>query len=708
MQHLKSNRITEYRADIDGIRALAVLAVFIFHLNPGLLPGGFLGVDVFFVISGYLITGIIQREHHLQTFSFVHFYARRVKRIFPALFIVLLLSAFVATFLLPPETYINFMKSARYASAQLANIFFAGEVGYFKEGFSGQPLLHTWSLGVEEQFYLFWPLLIYLCFRIFNKSKAVDVGKASPLSSPTLIVSKASNTFDCDRRSINRKVAGVLLFLSLISFIVCYILAATNYNLAFYMFYTRVLEFCIGGLISLRVLPVPAAKVTNCLVGTLGFFLICYSFLFIQEEYLGKSFLQFGVIVPCVGTALIILANSDKGIINRILATKIPASIGKISYSLYLYHWPVIIFWKIYSGKHEIGIAASLIIFLVAFFLSILSYLQVEQPARKSKFSDKHVLGVAFIVIIVFSTSFKILENYENAPWRITQYDVEQPDISKEMTPECHEKSKNGVSFFECQDSNEPDIPIIALVGDSHSPHYLPSTTAWAKRNGYNVKYIGIAGCPMLLGDVHMQSMFENNLDKECRIALPLFKSQIVDDPKVEFILMAQRFDLFYDGIGYSNTVRKIIFKDSNGREVKDPIGYYRDQLSYTANSIQKAGKKLVILKQVPVFSNIDACNWEPRIKDFFSKERVCEYDTEFIHKWLQPSIDFIDKFSTTHQVDVFDPMPFFDTPLQDGINLYKDKNHLNSYGSKYLVPRFGKIMDEIVTRKQAENRVYQ
>ena len=697
MSHLKSNKKTEYRTDIDGIRALAVLSVFIFHLNPDLLPGGFLGVDIFFVISGYLITGIIQREHHLQTFSFVHFYARRVKRIFPALFVVLLLSAFIATFLLPPETYINFMKSARYASAQLANIFFSREVGYFNEGFSGQPLLHTWSLGVEEQFYLFWPLLIFLCFRMLNKPKAVDVDRACHLSLPAKTLA-ITNTIDCDNRSINNKIAGVLLLLSLTSFIVCYFLATTNYNLAFYMFYTRVLEFGIGGLISLRVLPVATTKTTHSLIGTLGFFLICYSFFFIREEYLGKSFLQFGVIIPCIGTALIILANSKKSIINRILATKTPAYIGKISYSLYLYHWPIIIFWKVYSAKHEIGIIASLTIILVAFSLSILSYLLIEQPARKSKLSDKHVLSFAFIIIIVFSTSFNNLENQEIAPWRINKYSAGEPGTPKRLTSVCNEQRKNGVLFFECQDANKQDIPIIAIVGDSHSPHYLRSTTAWAQKNGYNVKHLGVAGCPMLLGDVHIQSTIDDTHEKGCEIALPLFKSQIVDDPKVELILIAQRFDLFYDGKGYSNTVRTMTFKDSDGGVVKDHFGYYKDQLSYTVNTIQKTGKKLIILKQVPIFGNIDACNWEPRIKKLFSKERICEYDIEFIKKWQQPSIDFIDNFSATHHIEVFDPMPVFDTPLQNGVNLYFNKDHLNNYGFEFLVPHFEEFMRGIST----------
>lgn len=174
MQHSISAR-SEYRSDIDGLRSLAVLSVIIFHLNPDWLPGGFLGVDVFFVVSGYLISGIILRENYHQTFTFKNFYARRVKRIFPPLFTVLTLSAAVGIFLLHPDTYLNFIRSSRYAAAQLANFFFSRNVDYFEEGFAEQPLLHIWTLGVEEQFYLFWPLLIVLLFWIFKSGKIADL-----------------------------------------------------------------------------------------------------------------------------------------------------------------------------------------------------------------------------------------------------------------------------------------------------------------------------------------------------------------------------------------------------------------------------------------------------------------------------------------------------------------------------------------------------
>ena len=704
IMHFPNSSKLEYRADIDGIRALAVLSVFFFHLQPSLLPGGFLGVDVFFVISGYLITTIILRENHLGKFSFIHFYTRRVKRIFPALFAVLLLSAFVGTFLLPPETYESFMTSARYASGQFANFFFSRKVGYFNEGFSEQPLLHTWSLGVEEQFYLFWPLLIYFCFWLFNKKKssqsAPALAKAQLISSPGEGAIAGSINQD-----INKKIAGVMLFLSLISFMVCYSLVETNYNLAFYMFYTRALEFCIGGFLSLRILPTPVTKISNGFIGALGLFLLCYSFLFVKEEYLGLSFLQFGVLLPCIGTALVIHAKLQLGLINKILATKLPVYIGKISYSLYLYHWPTIIFWKIYSDTKDISAIASVVIILVSFVLSILSYLYVEQPARKSRLPDQRILALACTVVLVFAVSFKSLEKYETASWRITSYISENQPFVKPYSSGCIKEESNGMEYYHCNGTKDTTAPIVAIVGDSHAHHFLHSTTVWAEKNGYDVIFNGLAACPMLLGDINFKSSFGEEHVEDCKQKNSLFHTEIVDNPRVEIVLIANRYDLFHTGIAYSNRKKRLItFQDNDGNNVKDHTSYYSAQLADTVDMIREKGKEPIIIKQVPIFISAKDCDWEPRINKILNKERVCDYDTAFIQKWQQPSIDFIDDFAATHKIAILDPVPFFDKPWHEGINFYVDSDHLSAYGKQFMVPHFVEALDEIMDDKKNKN----
>jgi len=699
--HLPRSSKSEYRADIDGLRSIAVLSVFLFHLQPELLPGGFLGVDIFFVISGYLITNIILRENHLHTFSFIHFYTRRVKRIFPALFVVLIFSACVAVILLPPETYSNFMASSRYAAGQLANFFFARKVGYFNEGFSGQPLLHTWSLGVEEQFYLFWPLLIVCCFWLFNRPKSTVIDKTHPLSVNTPVSSELLSDGEAASsesvQATNRKIATVMLLLSIVSFAVCYVLAEVSYNQAFYMFYTRAFEFCIGGFICLRIAPVPVTRGGNCLTGGLGLILLFYSFFFIKEEYLGVPFLQFGVLVPCVGAALIIHTNWHKGTFNRLLASKLPCTIGKISYSLYLYHWPVIIFWKLYYQKSQLGVNESLFIIFVSFVLSALSYLLVEQPARKTALPDRRVLVLALTVVLGFAAGFNTLEKHETAPWRITEYVTERAAPPEGYSSQCNKEKRDMIEFYKCSDSKKPNVPIIALAGDSHAPHFIYSTTEWAQKNGYDVKYNAFPACATLIGDIDFKSTFGDEHAANCKRSTARFKTEIVDDPLVEIILISQRFELFHTGIGYSNRTRFISFKDNEGKRITDYTRYYTEQLAHTVEIIKKKGKELIFLKQVPLFDGAMDCNWEPLMRKVLRDERICVYNTDFIQKWQQPSIDFINQFAASHDIEVLDPMPFFDTPLYKGNNLYLNKDHLNEFGKHFLIHHVVKALDKLV-----------
>jgi peptidoglycan/LPS O-acetylase OafA/YrhL len=684
--HTRVKQNSVYRSDIDGIRAVAVLSVFLFHLNPDWLPGGFLGVDIFFVISGYLISGIILRENVNGSFSFIHFYARRVKRIFPALFVVLILSGIAAILLLTPETYVNYMKSSRYASAQLANFFFARDVGYFEEGFSEQALLHTWSLGVEEQFYLFWPLMIVLSFWFFTRyMPGTDRKDADP--------DAGHNT--------TGKVATVFIGLSLISFAACYYLAEEHLNLAFYMFYTRAWEFGLGGLLALNLIPQARTKLINNLAGVSGFLLLGYSFIFVSQEYLGTSYLRFGVILPVIGTVLIMYSNQQVSLTNKLLATRLPVSIGKISYSLYLYHLPIIIFYKIFTSKHDIGISEFLMITVITFILSVLSYRLVEQPLRQHPAPDRRVLLFGLLIIIVFSVVFKILEKSAEAPWRITTYTTEATNRNQQpRLPEgCRAEIRKNTHIVFCNVAGNGNAPVVALLGDSHGHRFVHSVVNWARQNSYNVISMNIPGCPMLLGDVHIKSKLDPDHETLCANALPLLESEILANQNVKLVLLAQRFELFYDGKTFDDTVRQISFIDTNGNTINDHTGYYRQQLSYTIQRFRAAGIQPVILKQVPLMANIKACNWEPLIYRILSKSRKCNFDTGFIDRWQLPAKLFIDRFITEHMLYSVDLVPYIDSPIQEGVSLYMDIDHLNEQGSQFIVPYFTKEMNQILEK---------
>lgn len=680
------------------MRALAVLSVFLFHLRPDLLPGGFLGVDVFFVISGYLITGIIVRESLLGTFSFSHFYARRVKRIFPALFVVLFLATLIATFLLTPETYVNYMKSGRYAAAQLSNLFFMQNVDYFEEGFSGQPLLHTWSLGVEEQFYLVWPLIIYLCFRYIpplfaTRLPVVYHGRKTPVDTTLSPDREAAARGRAELGGNGVGVALVLIFL--VSYALCYVTAERNANFAFYMFFTRAFEFSIGGWLALGPVRRSLQGISPNLTGIAGLALIVGSFIVVKQEFIAGSFLRYGTLTTCVGTGLIISIGTSRGLVNRLLACRLPVSIGKISYSLYLYHWPIIIFWKQLNDADQPDIGASLIIIALSFFLSALSYRYVEQPARKSSLPDRVILLTALAAIIVFAVSFRLLEDQETAAWRISAYgDAETPNYSTD----CPRRFENGVMVFDCFPEKNPARPVIALVGDSHSGHYFCSVQEWAEQNGYVFKYLGVPGCPFLLGEASIKSWTGDDTTEQCKRGIRAFQKGIVNDPNVEVVLIAQRQDLLYDGKGYLNTTRLIMFEDEHGDVIGDHTEYYRAQLQYTVDALRNSGKEVALLGQVPLFRNVEACNWRPHLKKLLSRERICSYDSEFIATWQQPSLSFIREFAEQNRVMYFDPFPHLDQPLINGVNIYKNADHLNDQGCLHLSAAVLEELDQLIT----------
>lgn len=672
---------TPYRASIDGIRAIAVLSVFVFHLFPEALPGGYLGVDIFFVISGYLITGILLRENHQGRFSFVNFYSRRIKRIFPALFTVLVLTALVATFLLTPATYTNFMKSARFAAAQVANFFFAQHVGYFEEGFSGQPLLHTWSLGVEEQFYLFWPMLIVLLFHWFGARHRHGAPVASRNS-----------------KTIDQNIAVFFCLVAVLSFSGCWYLVTADHNLAFYMFYTRAWEFCLGGLVSLLRARRLVSGLTNSMIELTGLLCLLGSVVFIGETVRGVSFLRLGVLAPCLGTAMLLFADSRRaGLVNRALATPVPVFFGKISYSLYLFHWPIIILYKLYSNHQVLVPSEGLALFAAAAVCAVVCYHLIEQPARRSALPNWAVIALGTGAVVAGIVLFNNLEPFGNASWRITRYAEAQAAPPSWYPKNCRHKSKGGITYLECTIYPDVATPVLALVGDSHAPHFLQGTVAWAAENGYNVNFLSVAGCPMLLGEVSYESRIDTSQTEACNRALPFFAKTIAGNPKVQTVLFAQRFDLLYNGIGFANTDRVIFFRDAGGHIIPDHQAYYRKQLAFTVDTLREMGKKVILLKQVPLLGSISDCDWEPGLKRLLKAQRACAYDQRFLAKWQQPSVAFVDDFAKAHRLDVIDPFPFFREPMVNGINLYQNTDHLNPYGFRHMIPFVVAAMNDIM-----------
>ncbi len=335
----------EYRSDIDGLRCLAVLAVVAFHCGSRTVTGGFVGVDVFFVISGFLISSQLYKEIQEGTFSLLRFYDRRMRRILPVTILIIILSLVAGYVVLPPRDYGRLGTSAAAAVTGLSNFYFYRESNYFSPGQETLPLLHTSSLAVEEQFYLVWPLLLVLLSRTLPSK---------------------------------RSLAIALVLLIAISLTASIVVVGGNQPEAFYMLHTRAWELAVGAL--LVFLPVMKSAIFSELAGGLGLAFIAYSATKLNS---GSLFPGLNAVLPCVGAAMIIMPKRHLNAVSRILSLPPFLFIGRISFSLYLWHWPLIVFYRYYNFDRDPSFGVMFSLMSTAFALSVLRYFLVEPPFRK-------------------------------------------------------------------------------------------------------------------------------------------------------------------------------------------------------------------------------------------------------------------------------------------------------------------------------------
>jgi peptidoglycan/LPS O-acetylase OafA/YrhL len=338
---------TEHRRDIDGLRAVAVLPVVAYHVGIHAVPGGFIGVDIFFVISGFLITQVLIQDIHGDRFSLIRFYERRVRRILPALLAVLLLTFIVCARYSLPSELIDFSKSLIAAAASVSNIYFWRSGGYFAAPALTKPLLHTWSLAVEEQFYIFWPLLLWFGLRLFK-----------------------------------RHLLAATIVIIVVSLAVSAVGAFTSPESTFYLVHTRAWELLLGGVLPLGAFARPIGPVWRNALAIAGLAVIIASVLAINSDMPFPGLLA---LPPCLGAFLIILAGRDgASFAGRVLSWKPITFIGIISYSLYLWHWPLTVFQKNYALLMTGGSDKSQKLVIIAWSLALasLSWKFIEQPFR--------------------------------------------------------------------------------------------------------------------------------------------------------------------------------------------------------------------------------------------------------------------------------------------------------------------------------------
>jgi peptidoglycan/LPS O-acetylase OafA/YrhL len=341
----------DYREDIDWLRAIAVLAVVAFHFEAPAVFGGFVGVDIFFVISGYLITGIIQSEVESGTFSFARFYERRVRRLLPALYAMVALTAIPSFHYLLTSERAEFFRSVAAVVTFTSNFFFWLQTGYFDHAAVEKPLLHTWSLAVEEQFYLVLPLMLWALLRVF--------------------------------RSHRIALPATLGALGLLSFALCVWLMGTDRSAAaFFMSPPRAWEFLIGGLVAMPGVPVLRNVLAQQIARGVALVLIAIPIFSLRQ---GPGFPGFNALTPCIGAAMFIWSGIGVPTPKRSPASPLAIAqfFGRISYSLYLWHWPLFTFARFSKSSLVLDTGDKIGLFALTVAISWLSWLFVEQPFRE-------------------------------------------------------------------------------------------------------------------------------------------------------------------------------------------------------------------------------------------------------------------------------------------------------------------------------------
>jgi peptidoglycan/LPS O-acetylase OafA/YrhL len=507
-----------YRPDIDGLRAIAVMLVVSFHAFPEAMPGGFIGVDIFFVISGFLITGIIVRELDQQRFSLVAFYNRRIRRIFPALIVVLVVTLVLGWLWMLPAAYAQLSGDVFASAAFFANIALLLQSGYFDIESGKKPLLHLWSLGIEEQFYLFWPLILMLVARL----------RLSMLAAASVI--------------------------ALLSFILNVALIGSNPVATFYLPFTRAWELLAGAALACSWSQVSQETRPSNLRAGFGILLIAAAAIVLDTR---RAFPGWWAVLPIAGSALLLSAPAAWGC-RHLLASRPMVRIGLISYPLYLWHWPLLVFFAIIKFAPLTLLERGLIVGL-SFVLAWLTYRFVEIPFRFGRPSPLRIAGLCAAMVLVAAAGGIVVEG-RGFDFRLPAEIRAMTDVPEQTSQwrvhECMLDLSHEMSFAEsCAERDRR--PLVLVWGDSTAAALLPGLRKAQQTHDFGLAQFTSSSCiPALNTDVAGTPNCRAVNDKILSLAREL---------KPDIVLLHGTWDRYLDGVAATVIALK---KETNARVV--------------------------------------------------------------------------------------------------------------------------------------------
>jgi len=651
----------QYRREIDGLRAIAVLPVILFHAGFSWFSGGYVGVDVFFVISGYLITTILISEMSTGMFSIAKFYERRARRILPALFFVMLCCVPFAWFWMIPSEFKNFSQGFVAISFFASNVLFWRKSDYFAPAAEENPLLHTWSLAVEEQFYIFFPLMLLMLWR-FGK----------------------------------QPVFYVIVGLSFLSLLLSEYGWRNHPTANFYLLPTRAWELGVGAVCAF--LMFQRSPKPNTTAATSGFALIAYSVFFFDET---TPFPSIYALAPVLGTALIILYGHGQSLVNSLLANRILVGVGLISFSAYLWHQPLLAFARIRSASDP-GWELMLGLSIASLVLAAITWKYIEQPFRttKSPFarSRKQIFSYAMIGMVVFTASG--LYGYFNSglPDRIAPSGVPFSEINIAerikanfgLSPECEDKF---TTSEKCQIGHDPEIMI---WGDSHAMHLVQAVLAGPSLQGKELIQFTKSTCSPILGLALVNRTYPESWAKGCISFNDQVKGWLENNQSVEYVIMSSPLRILFHQTF-----------DSDGRLRPASAELVLDAMNETAVFLESLGKKAVFISSPPrTGENLTKC-WSYNLIFKGGEVFDCDFTVADLSEQHTAVMEFLARpdlalpvLDLSQHICTAGKCPTF----VDGVNLYRDHDHLSHQGSHLIGLKSGFLESAFKLADQAHD----
>ncbi|PSH59933.1 acyltransferase [Phyllobacterium endophyticum] len=645
-----------YRPDIDGLRAIAILPVVLYHAGISGFQGGFVGVDVFFVISGYLMALRIMGGIDNGDFSLLRFYESRIRRIFPALFAMIAASTLMAWFFFMPVEFEYFARSVKAAALFVSNVQLNRESGYFDISAQLKPLLHTWSLAIEEQFYIVFPLLLVIINRIARKCVT-----------PVLIAIFAA--------SLGASIWGVYY----------------RPVEAFYLSPYRVWELLLGALLALGVVPRPKQQFIGEILACAGILMIGFAVLSFNDD---TSFPGLTALVPCVGAALIIQGRAARGPAGRLLTSAPLVFIGLVSYSLYLWHWPIIVFTRYLNG-HELSAVQSGLLVAISFVVAVFSWHFIERPFRghTSRIPRKPVFAAATATIAAFVVFGYYVISEVGLPGRLS------PDAQKIYSAAYDESPYSGSKCLQDTSGRGPSLSDIEkgnlcrlgvarsgnvnflVWGDSHSGSMAPAIDVAARQAGASGIFAGRASCPPL-PDVELKTEKDTLRCVDYNAAV----RDLIVRKRIPLVFMIAywpkyvlRSELPNQGLYFDPKVRPPLDDRSA------PIAAALDQ---TLAELKRQGTQVVLVMDVPEMGHF--------MPEALAKATTRGTSTDIAPSWTYTwerqaaSRDMITEYAAKYGATTVDALQAICAngrcdSMRNGLPLYKDSDHITATTARSL-----------------------